>query len=361
MADEFVQGQISIAGNTDSVCFGDIPVIFDATGFTGGRLPYTHLWEYANNSQSFTVIGMNSSSFQETNNLFENTNYRVSVVSSLGCGTRISDSILIRVNELPANDSTIIQGPTSICENSKGHYYRLVPENTDSIYWSLTKGKIVSKMSDRVFVDYDSIPLVALDTLVALITNRRTQCQREVRLPVAFNTGMSQMTTSIVWKHPSDILICADSTSGMNYIWGYFTRSTGVRHVVQSSNLRYCQYPSAIDTVTYLYFVTTVVQGCRTTSFYELNNNSLESKLELNQPFEIFPNPTTGRVFISGPTSRLKQMILTSMDGRTWDLTSSLEQSFNGWSFDLSLPAGVYHVHILTERTVFKSNLIVTN
>ena len=348
VANEFIAGIVMVSNNTDSICFGEIPPGLLANGFMGGRLPYSYTWEFSNGIQNWTTVGINSSSYQGNIPQYENAYYRVKVESSQGCGIRFSDSIRIKVNPLPAFDSTIITGPNEICNGAQGQYYRILPESNDSIIWSLSTGTVVSRMTDRVFIDFDSIPSLSVDTLTALIINRRTLCQREIKLPLSINNSIAPSKTEIVWKAPSNILICSDSTAGLIYSWGYISRSTGIRNVVQTSNLRYCQYANNIDTSQNLYYVTLKNQGCRSTSYYGDNLQALTVKESTFDDFIVYPNPSTGYISISGNLRFVDKLYLMSMDGKKWDLRP--DSTINDeWYFMLNLPSGIYYLCIITD------------
>jgi len=358
VAQEFMTGSVLTSNNTDSICFGEIPPGLLANGFNGGRLPYTYTWEFSNSSQNWTTVGTNSPSYQENAPQYENAHYRVKVESSQGCGMRVSDSIRIKVNPLPAFDSTIISGPNVICKGAQGKYYRIFPESNDSIVWSLSSGTVVSKMTDRVFIDFDSIPSLSVDTLKALITNRRTLCQREIKLPLSINNSIAPTKTEIVWKAPSNILVCSDSTAGLIYSWGYLSRSTGIKHVVQTSNLRYCQYLNNIDTSQNLYYVTLKNQGCSSTSYYGDNSQALTVDESSVNEFIVYPNPSTGNLSVSGNLKIVEKLYLMSMDGKKWDFIPDSSIG-NEWNLMLNQPAGIYYLYIVTDTGVIIKNITI--
>ena len=358
VADEFTTGNVLVSNNTDSICFGELPLGLLANGFIGGRLPYSYTWEFSNSIQNWTIVGTNSSSYQESVPQYESAYYRVKVESGQGCGSRVSDSVIIKVNPLPAYDSTEISGPNEICKGAQGQYYRIFPESNDSIIWALSTGTVVSKMKDRVFIDFDSIPSLSVDTLTALITNWRTLCQREIKLPLSINNAIAPSKTEVVWKAPSNILICSDSTAGLIYTWGYISRSTGLRNVVQTSNLRYCQYVNNIDTSQNLYYVTLKNQGCSSTSYYGDNSQALTVKESTFDDFIVYPNPSTGYISITGNLRFVDKLYLMSMDGKKWDLRP--DSTINDeWYFMLNLPSGIYYLCIITDTGLIIKKLSI--
>ena len=358
VAQEFIKGAVLVSNNTDSICFGEIPPALLANGFIGARLPYIYTWEFSNSSQNWSTVGINSPSYQGNAPQYENAYYRVKVESSQGCGIRVSDSIRIKVNPLPAFDSTIISGSNEICKGAQGQYYRIFPESNDSIVWSLSTGTVVSKMTDRVFIDFDSIPSLSVDTLKALIINRRTLCQREIKLPLSINNSNAPVKTEIVWKAPSNILVCSDSTAGLIYSWGYISRSTGLRHVVQTSNLRYCQYLNNIDTSQNLYYVTLKNQGCSSTSYYGDNSQALTVAESSVNEFIIYPNPSTGNISVSGNLKLVEKMYLMSINGKKRYFISDTSID-NEWNLMLNQPAGIYYLYIVTDTGVIIKNITI--
>ena len=361
VADEFIKGNISISGGIDSLCFADIPVQLSAVGYSGGRQPYTYQWEYKNIGQNWSVVGANSNTYQESNKLFEDAFYKVSVSSSQMCGTLTTDSIRMRVNQLPAYDSTRIKGLTSVCSNTKGQFYRIFPENNDSIRWQFSSGQVVSASNDRIFIDIDSIIGPKYDTLIATIIDRRTLCERKLTLPIFIKPDYSPSTTSVVWKNPSRILICADSTNGMSYKWGFYNRSTGIKSLVQSDTLRYCQYPSTIDTASKLYYVRTIFQGCGTTTFYNQSYSPLNISENGVKKLKVYPNPAIDRVYIEGNLSSDAVFEIINSNGSVRTLKPSILNYGNQWIINLDFPQGLYVLRVSSNQDVYLSTLIINN
>tara|TARA_B110001469_G_C9550009_1_gene272910 strand:- start:112 stop:876 length:765 start_codon:yes stop_codon:yes gene_type:complete len=250
-----------------------------------------------------------------------------------------------------------IIGNGAVCSNSKGQHYKLEPLYNDSIRWTISNGTIMSKSSDRIFINFDNLGYFSNDTLTAVIIDSQTQCERVIKLPISINAESAPDETSITWKYPSSIMICSDSTINTSYQWGYYNRQNGNKISISGASLRYCQYPDPIDTVNNLYFVKTAREGCSTTTFYGNIFNAIEiSENNKDISFTVFPNPSQNIIFIGGSTNEIVSIVLTSQTGQTW------ERLFNKVSNSIDLTdvaAGYYVIHIVTAQEVYTNKLII--
>jgi len=357
VAPEFVGGSINIASQEDSVCYNHAPVLMTASGFNGGRLPYTYLWEKRITSGLWNIVGANQASYQDQSLLKEDAFYRLTVTSDTGCGMITTDSVKIRVIPLPSSDNSVILGPYSVCSNAQGIFYQLYPGYSDSIYWSFGSGTVLVDSADRVIVDFNDLGFQFTDTLYSYLISSKTKCERVVKIPIIITANRAPDKTDIVRKSTSNILICADSTIGMNYEWGYYQRSNGQKVTVQNGSLRYCQFAS-IDTVTNLYFVQTSLSGCSSTSYYSFRSHPFEVEdIKLKKLYSLYPNPSNGRVYLNGPLEKIESLRLISISGIS--IPVSMEEGTRSILFSEYLPQGAYVLLIQTETSIESINLSI--
>jgi hypothetical protein len=99
-------------GSTQTICFGQTPIILSGSTSTGGNGTYTYLWENSSDNITFTpATGVNNLVNYSPPSLIQTTWYR-RVVTSGGC-TSTSNSIQITVNPLPTITGTLV-----VCEGS---------------------------------------------------------------------------------------------------------------------------------------------------------------------------------------------------------------------------------------------------
>ena len=118
VADSLVILNLSLTG-LDTICHSTIPgqLIVNAQG---GRIPYSYQWERKIGAGSWQNVGSNINSYAETSNLSNNTQYRVNISSSSGCGSVISSlkDVFVR----PAITPSTITSSQTICHNTQALY-----------------------------------------------------------------------------------------------------------------------------------------------------------------------------------------------------------------------------------------------
>lgn len=357
VAPEFVGGTIIIANQEDSVCYNQEPVPLSASGFAGGRQPYTYVWEKRTTTTSWVGVGQNQAIYQDQSPLKEDSYYRLTVISDTGCGIIQADSVRIRVNPLPSSDSSFIIGSYGVCSNAQGIMYKLYPGYGDSIYWHLDNGIVRVDSADRVIVDFNDVGIATTDTLYAFLKSSRTLCERVVKIPISITANRAPDKAEVTRKANSTILICSDSTPGMTYEWGFYERANGNEVIIPGANLRYCQYPGTIDTIANLYFVRTSLNGCSSTSYYELRSKAFgEEEFGLQDKFILFPNPSLGQVSLKGPLKKINTLFLVSITG----VQIELEFDPDSGRIELpNVPQGIYVMLIKTENVYQSINLSI--
>ena len=132
VANEFTISSISYAGS-QLICYNDNPSSMSIVA-TGGTTPYTYSWQMkASSSSSWSSIAnSNNGVFTESSGLLVETDYRVLITSSDGCGILTSNTETIDVRaELSA--PSITPGQT-ICYDTDATVTRGVASGADGNY-----------------------------------------------------------------------------------------------------------------------------------------------------------------------------------------------------------------------------------
>ena len=132
VANEFTISSISYAGS-QLICYNDNPSSMSIVA-TGGTTPYTYSWQMkASSSSSWSSIAnSNNGVFMESSGLLLETDYRVLITSSDGCGILTSNTETIDVRaELSA--PSITPGQT-ICYDTDATVTRGVASGADGNY-----------------------------------------------------------------------------------------------------------------------------------------------------------------------------------------------------------------------------------
>jgi hypothetical protein len=148
----------------------------------------------------------------------------------------------------------------------------------------------------------------------------------------------------LIRKPNTNMLICSDSSIGMQYVWGWILSSDSSIYVNAQSSLRYFVLPHAFDSIGHHYFVKTINQGCESYNF--LNYNPIPANVfnnTFNNSPSIFPNPTDGNLFIRFSYAKSKSIFLFDTFGN--QVLEQINNSDDLINLDLSfLPSGVYRI-----------------
>jgi trimeric autotransporter adhesin len=358
VAPEFKIGKIIIdmdTIDTDTICFGTSPDTFTASGFSGGRKPYTYIWKRKDSIGNWDTVQIgNDSIFMDSISLFTDTLYQLTVISDSDCG---QDSILITVyvNPLPAADSTKILGLDSVCQNANGIFYELDLPGFDSLYyysWSISNGEIVQNKSTAV-VDFGK---TGTEIITVVISDGKTECQRIINKPVKINKNEAPPTISITKKNDLDILTCDTAGKGSLYQWGYFEKGIYDDNLLGGNDtIRYVQIPG-FDTSKNVYFVIVSLNGCLSRSYYLGFPVGIETLSSISSPFRLYPNPTTGMVNIEGPIHKIKQLWVTDLTGKQIDIRW---EGKNQIELPGYLSGGYYLVSFATKTGFFHHAIIL--
>jgi hypothetical protein len=348
----------SIVG-ADTVCYNTRPDTMRILNLpTGGDLSYSYQWleSLSGNGPWAPVVGQTGTTYRP-GNLLASRYYRLLMRSGSSCGVDSSNVVMVRINPLP--DTCLILGLNQVCRNQSDVQYILSKDSSLYRYeWSITNGIIQSgRYSNRVFIKWND--LSAIDTIKLIQTNRLTGCTNIMTHVVQISQNRSPDKSMLIRKPNTNMLICSDSSIGMQYVWGWILSSDSSIYVNAQSSLRYFVLPHAFDSIGHHYFVKTINQGCETYNF--LNYNPIPANVfnnTFNNSPSIFPNPTDGNLFIRFSYAKSKSIFLFDTFGN-----QVLEQINNSdvlINLDLSfLPSGVYRIFIIDGNIKFAKNILL--
>lgn len=168
------------------------------------------------------------------------------------------------------------------------------------------------------------------------------------------------------------MLVCSTvNPENFNFEWGWYEMnggSLGEKYIIPDRNDWYCRLPEnhTFDPIQYTYFAQLTYKNsstCQTISF--LNGNAPVNIAELpDRPYAIFPNPTSGTIWLSFDKSILQGIVVKIRDVN--GQTVSSETVYPGQSSDMvkiesvnNLRQGVYLVEVQVGESRFNSKIVV--
>ena len=305
---EFNSGIIS---DSDTVCYLEDPNVivfgsFPSGGNFNNSTQYDFQWQSNDNAIWSDILNANNSFYQPLN-LNDSTYYRVSVTSD--CKVEYSSEVFIIVNPLP--DTTLITGQMLVCENQIDVNYSILSSNASYRYeWVNTDGQIFgTNESQNLLISWNTS--ADSSNLGLYIRDYATSCEIYLDTMVSISENIAPQETELILKPNSSILVCSDSSANLQYQWGRTNINTGVETLFIEDTLRYNQYNNLIDTLVNRYWVDTYFNysnnfSCITRSFFNppsapLGNDNINSNSNI-----IYPNPTSGEVFVIGKYNSIK-------------------------------------------------------
>ena len=348
----------SIVG-ADTVCYNTRPDTMRVLNLpTGGDLSYSYQWleSLSGNGPWAPVVGQTGTTYRP-GNLLASRYYRLLMRSGSGCGVDSSNVVMVWVNPLP--DTSLILGPNLVCKNQADVQYILSKDSSLYRYeWNITKGIIQSgRYSNRVFIKWND--LNGIDTIKVIQTNRLTGCTNMMTYVVQISQNRSPDRSILIRKPNTNMLICSDSSIGLQYAWGWILSSDSSVYVHAPSSLRYFVLPHAFDSIRHHYFVKTINQGCETYSFLSYNPIPANVFLDaFNDSPNIFPNPTDGYLCVKFSHIKLKSIFLFDSFGNiVLEQIQNIDSLIN---LDLSfLSPGVYRLYIVEDSIKYANNILL--
>ena len=343
-------------GDSYQVCYGYIPIpLYMTKKPSGGSKNYIYQWQKSIDSTSWIdIVGQTSEVLPMTQNL-QTTYFRLINASTESCGIDTSNVVTILTLKLP--DSTNVLGLSSVCRNQQELFYRL--ENKSSLYtyeWIISKGEILTNINNHaVFITWNNE--IGTDTIYVKQTNKITGCFNYMKLPIQLEEQMAPSKTEIMRKSTTNILVCKDTATGINYQWGYVDRTTSEYYDIPGANLRYVQLPHTFDTTKYLYFVKTWFSSCVTTTYMSGSDLSIGISNSTNHELKIYPNPSTGEVYVEYPLSSSTLIECYNYIGELQSIDWDIEK--NKIIFNNKISPGLYIIKITDQEQVHTAKVIL--
>ena len=289
--DVFVGGQLTAS---QTICQNDIlDSLITISSPTGGNPPYTFDWEVDDGS-GFVSLSNNNLDWLVPPVITDTVIYKIIYSDDYQCNTFIEFSTVI-VNPLPV--SYPITGDMNVCSNQSDASYTLSTTPINYRYeWFTSDGTIVgTNESINCLINWPFVPSTAVD-LEVIVTVLETGCTILETTTVNITQNESPDKNSIVQMLNTNILVCNDSTFGVNYQWGYTNIQSELDVIENSDTLRYNQFLNPIDTLVNRYWVITSFNygndTCSTISYYNPPPEPLEI-IDLNKELLFYPNPAS--------------------------------------------------------------------
>ena len=305
--DQFNEGSIL---NNDTICYLQDPdLLFFDINPSGGNFNnsslYDYQWQVYDNGNWNNILNASDSTYQPLN-LDDSISYRLNVSSD--CMSDYTNEVFIIVNPLP--DTTLITGQMLVCENQLDVSYSIL--NPNSVYryqWVSSDGQFVgTNESQNLLINWTtSVETTQLGVYVRVY---ETGCEIYLDTTIAISENIAPQNTQIVQKPNTNILICDDSTSNINYQWGSTNISSGIETIFIEDTLRYNQFNN-IDTIIYRYWVDTYFNysnnfSCITRSYFNPPPIPLDvDNYNVNLNF-VYPNPFSDKVYLIGRYKNIK-------------------------------------------------------
>tara|TARA_B100000767_G_scaffold238772_1_gene233696 strand:- start:23292 stop:26918 length:3627 start_codon:yes stop_codon:yes gene_type:complete len=355
--DQFVASEI--AGN-DTICFLQDPNLIETVvEVSGANGVFSYLWQQNDSGVWFDINEANTTSYQPAG-LSQNTSYRL-VASNEFCQLSVnSNEINIVVNSLPITSPII--GDMIVCANQTLAAYSVETILLQNRYeWFTNDGDIIgSNVKRNLLIDWpsNSGSIAGLDVLV---TNIETGCQISTSSSIEITDNFAPEIAEVILKPNSSILICSDSTSNLQFQWGYDIINTSESVILVADTLQYVNLDLSPDTNTFRHWVDI--------SFSYPNNESCSTRCYYTQPplpissinefdvnsFILYPNPVSS--FLNYKFDNLINLEIKVIDlmGRIIEC----DINYNTNTILLNHKAGVYMLVVKSEKNEFIKKFII--
>ena len=326
----------------DSTCYGYAPEgeLRIKTASTGVNGRYTYRWQQRTSGNWDTIPNAVNSTYSPPA-LYETTEYRLQVFTQ--CDTSYTNIILVRVNALPETQE--ISGATEVCYNQheiysidnlhKGYTYQWYVDNN---YGILTTESLNTKSVDILWNDPKK-----QDSVVLVIINNKTGCERTMKYGVNICNEQAPDRTTIVRKPNSNILLCQEDRD-IHYQWGYTDKTTQTEYTIDDSNRRYVLLPSSFDNMSYDYWLTLrydTTSKCYSRSYYVEENDTI-----ITQTGNVVSVPSLihGRIPIIVQNDKEENVTVEiyTICGQLYGRQSLGNASYVDTTLPFVLPSGVY-------------------
>ena len=351
--DVFVGGQLSVS---QTICNdgGGVDSIITILSPVGGNPPYTFDWE-VNNGSGFVSLSNNNNHWFLPPVTLDTIIYKIIYSDDYQCNT-FSDFSTIIVNPLPVSYPII--GDMIVCSNQSDASYTLstTPQNYRYEWYTIDGNIVGTNESRNCIIDWPILPgsLVNLDVVVSIVESgceiSETSIIEISQIESPYRNMIEQMTNT-------NILVCNDTSNGIQYQWGYTVINDDL-NVVDSSHVdRFNQFSNTIDTLVNRYWViTSFVYGndsCSTISYYNPPPDPLEI-LDVSNNLTFFPNPVDNILNWNG--INLNSIKLIDSMGRN----IKCDIDYLNQNIDVSnIKPGIYFLNISLGKKEFINKIIV--
>jgi hypothetical protein len=312
-------GAGTITGTT-TVCQGQSSVGYSVTAIDNAT---SYIWTLpAGSSGTSTTksISVNFSNSAVSGN--------ITVKGQNSCGVGSAFSLANTVNPLPANAGTIT-GMATVCQEQNSVTYTLPSiANATSYIWTLPAGATGTSNTNSINVNYGASSVSGNISVKGL-----NACGDGAASSLAITVNAKPSTPVI---SQNGVLLHSNVTNGNQWY-----NQTGV--ITSAKNQDYKPVSSGD------YYVIVSANGCSSNT-----SNSLKfihtgiDLTEANSSLKVYPNPTSGKVFIQGCSETNEiSIILISVTGQVVEKVKSYGESTV--KLDLTyLPIGIYTLKITT-------------
>ena len=350
--DVFVGGQLTAS---QTICQNDIlDSLITTSSPTGGNPPYTFDWEVDDGS-GFVSLSNNNLDWLVPPVIIDTVIYKIIYSDDYQCNTFVEFSTVI-VNPLPI--SYPITGDMNVCSNQSDASYTLSTTPINYRYeWFTSDGTIVGTNESRnCLINWPLNPgISALLEVDVRVLETGCHISTSGIIDITFNESPDK--NNIIHMNNTNILVCNDSTFGVNYQWGYTNIQSELEVIENSDTLRYNQFLSVIDTLVNRYWVITSFNygndTCSTISYYNPPPEPLEI-IDLNKELLFYPNPARDIVNWKGTSVDLIKLF--DSVGRL--VNCEVDYLNNKISLDNVRP-GIYFLKYRSRNGEFINKLIV--
>lgn len=351
----YVQDKLEIGSLLDNqtICWGE-----DATPLhLTGSIPEgaTYVWYSSADGSTWTRERETAATFTPRE-LTRSTYYYVRVATL--CDTLTSNSVYIQVHEMP---EVSVSGNDSVCVNQMETYTIGTMAAGFRYEWRLENGYGVIETAATQVADIQVRWTVKNvdETIVLLVTDMASSCQREVTFRVhVCNEDVPEMTT-VVRKPNSNILVCRED-GDIYYEWGYTDRYSNTDYTILDSNRRYVLLPHQFDNARYDYWLVLKVTEharCYSRSYYDPANDRIFNAPKSKVQVHTLPDGGTG-VYIENADMQPVSLRLYDVNG----LLVSTVALGEDMTIDAVVPrigiAGMYVLQVVMGNTVESVKLI---
>lgn len=291
--------------------------------------------------------------------------YRVLVRADLCSETATTNVLKVNVN--PSPEPAIISGSSTVCRNQHHTMYEVETVPGYVYSWSLGRGLGLFEAgqgTNRTYIHWGNDSNI--DTLYLKQTIYTTQCSEKLYVLITILNKRAPDTTIIIRKTGSNMLVCADTSEGIKYQWGFNPLNPDTAIYIGGATSRYVNLSQFYTT--YNYFVDTyyeILGTCTTRSYmkpYSLPIGYDEYDFTEHFPV-IFPNPTSGVVTIILPDFYSKSDIkfrLYDLSGRLQFNTTVNASKIHTLALPPGLKQGLYILQLVSATNpVFNTRLTI--